>query len=97
MFVIERVGGVNQAVIWAERAADAGWFTSEVLFWMPLATPIALDQEYSVLVQKTGTLVEYFLDGRLVHSFDLASDYGDILSGNIYEVTYEEHASLTVR
>ena len=96
MFVIERVGGVNQAVIWASgRLTPAG--LPRKYCWMPLATPIALDQEYSVLVQKTGTLVEYFLDGRLVHSFDLASDYGDILSGNIYEVTYEEHASLTVR
>jgi hypothetical protein len=96
-FLIERVGGVNQAVIWAERAADADWSTYEALFWMPLAIPIVLDQEYSVLVEKTGTLVEYFLDGQLVHSFDLASDYGDILSGNIYDVTYDEHASLTVR
>lgn len=96
-FLIERVGGVNQVVVYAERAADANWSAWQELFWIPLATPIALDQEYSVLVEKTGTLVEYFLDGQLVHSFDLATDYGNILSGNIYGVTYDVHASLTAR
>lgn len=96
-FLIERAGGVNRAVVYAERAANAAWTIGDELFRIVLPNPIALDQEYDLLIEKTGTRFEYLLDGNVVHSVDLATEHSDVLSGNLYEVTYDHHAALQVR
>lgn len=95
-FLIERAGGQNRAVVYAERAADADWSTWEELFWIDLG-PINLDQQYALLIEKTGTQVDYRLDGNLVHSFDLASDYGSVLSGNDFVPVGDTESGLQVR
>ncbi len=46
--------------------------------------PVHENQEYDLFIDVTGTLVEYKLDGTIVHSFDLATDHQPILSGNVY-------------
>jgi len=80
-FLLERASGNLRAVVYAERAKDADWTTFDELFWNDLG-PINFDQEYELLIEKTGTLVEYKMDGVLVHSFDLATDHNTILSGD---------------
>ena len=94
-FLIERSGGNNRVVAYAERAKDAAWTTSDELFFTNLG-PINLDQEYDMLIEKTGTLVEYKLDGVVVHSFNLATDFNTILSGNDFNPVANEDAGVFI-
>jgi hypothetical protein len=95
-FLIEREDGENRAVVYAERAADADWETGDELFWIDLGS-INLDQPYALLIEKSGSRVDYRLDGELVHTFDLASDHSDVLSGNDYAPIGETETGLQVR
>lgn len=95
-FLIEREGGENRVVVYAERVKDADWSTWDELFWINLG-PINLDQPYALLVEKSGTRVDYRLDGTLVHSFDLATDHAGVLSGNDYVPVGETESGLHVR
>jgi len=88
-FFIERSAGNNRVVAYAERVKDAAWTTWDELFFTNLG-PINLDQEYNMLIEKTGTLVEYKLDGVVVHSFNLATDFNSILSGNDFNPVANE-------
>ena len=88
-FLLERASGNLRAVVYAERAKDTDWTTFDELFWNDLG-PINFDQEYDILIEKTGTLVEYKLDGVVVHSFNLATDHGSILSGNDFVPVHSE-------
>jgi hypothetical protein len=96
-FMLERSDGKNRAVAYAERAKDADWNTSDELFWIEVSTSINLDQPYDLLIEKTGTLVEYKLDGVVVHSFDLATDHGAFLSGNDFEPVGDVESGLHTR
>lgn len=92
-FAVERSGGNNQVFAYAERASNADWSASEELFFKNLG-PINLDQEYELLIEKKGTLVEYKLDGAVVHSFDLATDHSTILSGDDFSPVGDVESSL---
>ena len=95
-FLIERSNGNNRAAVYAARVKDADFATQDDLFFIDVGT-INLDQEYELVIVKTGTLVEYKLDGVLVHSFDLATDYSTILSGNDYKPVGDVESSLDTR
>ena len=102
-FTIRRNLGVNRAFVYAERAQNTDWSASDQLFFIDVtpAAGINLDQDYVLLIEKTGTLVEYKLDGVLVHSFDLATDHQPILSGNVFtpvrEAGFDQSAGIQAR
>lgn len=79
---IEDNEGVLRAFIYASKVTDPNFATETELFFINLPLAIAYDQQYSLVIETVGTVVNYKVDGITYHSFDMATH--PQLSGNIF-------------
>ena len=85
-FGLESDAGVLSAFINTQRSTDATFSTSQEVFSTDIRS-INFDQVYTLLIEKTGSIVEYKIDGDVVFTLDLANDFNTVLSGNDFAPT----------